>query len=127
MKVRRIVYLYLLAVAALPQLAQAESRLNETRLNVRPTNGHQRPQPLDPQLARALGATQSVFDFCSRVDPTDHAAFDRHAKALFDGMSEDRIGQARASDPYQKGYGTLQSVLAKFTAADAVQGCKGIL
>jgi hypothetical protein len=102
MQYRRIAFLCLLAASALPTLAQAAA---------------------SPQT---LGMEQGVFDFCSRVDPDDDRSFDRQAKLLWKGMSQDGIEHIRDSQGYSAGYKMILSIMGELSKSDAVRGCKVI-
>jgi hypothetical protein len=104
MQYRHVAFLCLLAASALPTLAHAQSAAS-------------------PQT---LGMEQGVFDFCSRVDPDGDRSFDRQAKLLWKGMSQDGIEHVRDSQGYKAGYKLMLSVLGELSKSDAVQGCRAI-
>lgn len=102
MKMHKVVFLGLTVIA--PGLALAAKA----------------PDPL------AIGAAQAVFNFCSQVDRAGDKSFDKQGKELVAGLSKERIESLRESAAYLRAYQTLQSVLKKFSAADALQACRAI-
>jgi hypothetical protein len=86
-----------------------------------------------PQLALAakppgqLGALQAVFDFCSKVDPAQRAAFDVEAKAEIRGLTPNQITAIRNGSEYKRGYNLLSSSLPTLTASDAMSGCAALV
>jgi hypothetical protein len=86
-----------------------------------------------PQLALAanppgeLGALQAVFDFCSKVDPAQQAAFDLGAKAEYHGLTPSQIAAIRNGSEYKRGYNLLSSSLPTLTASDAMSGCAALV
>jgi hypothetical protein len=86
-----------------------------------------------PQLALAakppgeLGALQAVFDFCSKVDPAQQAAFDREAKAEYHGLTPNQIATIRSGSEYKRGYNLLSSALPTLTPSDATSGCVALV
>jgi hypothetical protein len=85
-----------------------------------------------PQLALAanppgeLGALQAVYDFCSRVDPSERRDFEKHAEALVKGLSAAKIAALQKSTEYKRGYHMLQGILPELKGNDAVVACQAI-
>jgi hypothetical protein len=98
--------LTVLAVAALPQFAQAGTSV--------------------PVNAAALGALESVLNFCSHVDEKDEKRFEKLDESYLEGTNDRSVQQTRQSGDYKSAYQTLQSVLKDFAAFDALQACSGI-
>jgi len=86
-----------------------------------------------PQLALAarppgqLGALQAVFDFCSKVDPAQQAAFHTEAKDEYRGLTPNQIAAIRNGSEYKRGYNLLSSSLPNLKADDAKSGCVALV
>jgi hypothetical protein len=92
------------AVALIPQFARAEN----------------------PPSRQQFGALQAVFDFCSKVDPTDEKQFDRQAKLLAHAMTQRAADEARLSEEYKQSYQTLKSLLNGLPTKGATAACVAI-
>src|SRR3974377_963753 len=85
-----------------------------------------------PQLALAanppgeLGAVQAVYDFCSRVDPSEREDFERHAEALVKGLTAAQLADLRKSTEYKQGYHMLHGILPELKGNDAVVACHAV-
>lgn len=85
-----------------------------------------------PQLALAarppgeVGALHAVYDFCTRVDPTQRKDFDKEADALFRGLSPAQAAALRQTAEYKRGYQMLAGILPDLRGDDAVRACQTI-
>lgn len=85
-----------------------------------------------PQLALAgyppmpTGAWQGIYDFCSKLDPKEREDFDKQAKSLFTGLSQQQIATLRENGDYKRGYQVLVAVMSQLTHNDAVKACQNL-
>ena len=85
-----------------------------------------------PQLVLAanppgqLGALQAVYDFCSKVDPSQRRDFEKQAEALVKGLSPAKIAALEKNTEYKRGYHMLQGILPELKGNDAVVACQAI-
>lgn len=87
-----------------------------------------------PQLALAgtsnedLGALQAVHDYCTKLDPSHAKEYERHADALFAGLTPKQVSEIRGSSPYKSAYEALTGVLPELPKdAATVKACTAIL
>jgi hypothetical protein len=85
-----------------------------------------------PQLVLAanppgqLGALRAVYDFCSKVDPSERRDFEKQAEGLVKGLSPAKIAALEKSTEYKRGYHMLQGILPELKGNDAVVACQAI-
>jgi hypothetical protein len=76
--------------------------------------------------AQELGAAQGVVDFCNKIDAGDKSDFVALGQREFAGLSPQKIAEIRNSAAYKQAYALLQTVLGKFSDANARAACKAI-
>ena len=85
-----------------------------------------------PQLGLAatppgqLGALKAVYDFCSKVDPSQRKDFEKQAEALVKGLSPAKVAALEKDMEYKRGYHMLQGILPELKGNDAVVACEAI-
>ena len=80
----------------------------------------QAPSPLE------LGATQSVLDFCTKIDGDEQKEFAELSRRELGRLSPQKSIEFKSSAQYQQGYTALQNVLARFSAESARAACKAV-
>lgn len=78
-----------------------------------------RPPPPTKQM---LGATAAVVDFCARADRAHSGRYDDIARRLL-GVSDKAFVNARNSPEYRAAYQSINQVLGKMSAPEAVYNC----
>src|ERR1700675_944651 len=76
-----------------------------------------------PHTQLEVGMMQAVFDFCSKSDPADGQRFVLKGKALPGNASDHDRDELRKNVDFKRGYGFMESLLAKVRKADAARGC----
>ncbi len=79
-----------------------------------------------PPTPAQIGAAESVFEFCSRVDRDADPRFDAAARALYAGLNHKQIEKIKLSPDYRNAYGALQSVLRQLSESQARSACEAV-
>jgi len=80
--------------------------------------------PLAPAIdARALGATEAVFDYCSTNDPPGAAKVRARIERLMLGASKEALAQARGSGEYRSAHEAELGFVAKVDPHNAHRIC----
>jgi hypothetical protein len=73
--------------------------------------------------ARALGITEAVVSYCSKVDPKATAHYQERIRLLANGASEEQLARLRQSDEYQKAHASVDDFVAKVDEHNARKVC----
>jgi ABC-type taurine transport system substrate-binding protein len=75
----------------------------------------------------ALGKVEGTLDFCAQTDSQSAAKYQERKKAMVQGVSEQELAEARASQEYKDAYESTSSELEKVPKEKVVAACTAFL
>jgi hypothetical protein len=75
----------------------------------------------------ALGITESMLNYCTRIDATSAARFQQKIKLLVRGASEATVAGIRKTDEYRVAYDSVTDFTSKIADRNAKRTCNGSL
>jgi hypothetical protein len=80
-----------------------------------------------PYSNDAFGRVEGTLDFCAQSDPQSAAKYQERKKAMVQGVSEQELADARATDEYRGAYDSTSTDLAKLPKEKVVEACTAFL
>jgi hypothetical protein len=73
--------------------------------------------------ARALGITEAIVGYCSKVDPSSAAVYRERIRMVAENASEEQLAKLRQSDEYQRAHASVDEFVAKVDEHNSRKVC----
>jgi hypothetical protein len=73
--------------------------------------------------ARALGITEAIVSYCSKVDPASAAHYKERIRLVADNASEEKLARLRQSEEYQRAHASVDEFVAKVDEHNSRKVC----